>query len=78
MRPVSKDQFIKEKAEEPQAEQQQEEAKAEDMGEKEVVMPTVPLQTRLKTRVLDLRVPTNRAIFKVNSTVCHLFREFFF
>lgn len=32
---------------------------------------------RLDNRVLDLRTPTNQAIFKVQSGVCQLFREYF-
>lgn len=73
---MSKDQFISEEVQEEAA--PQEDKANQEMGEKEQAMPCVPLQTRLQTRVLDLRVPTNRAIFKINSTVCHLFREFFF
>jgi aspartyl-tRNA synthetase len=39
-------------------------------------MPTVGLKKRLTTRVLDLRVPTNKAIFMMQSGVCQLFREY--
>ncbi|CAH0546681.1 unnamed protein product [Brassicogethes aeneus] len=31
--------------------------------------------TRLDNRVLDLRTPTNQAIFRLEAGVCHLFRE---
>ena len=31
---------------------------------------------RLNNRVIDLRVPTNNAIFKIQSGVCRLYREF--
>ncbi|OZJ04919.1 hypothetical protein BZG36_02636 [Bifiguratus adelaidae] len=36
----------------------------------------VALDTRLDNRVLDLRSTTNNAIFKIQSAVCHLFREY--
>lgn len=52
-----------------------EEETAEKNGN-EQKMPTVKLKHRLNNRVLDLRVPTNRAVFKVQSYVCHLFREY--
>lgn len=32
--------------------------------------------TRLDNRVIDLRTPANLAIFKIQSAVCTLFREF--
>ena len=31
---------------------------------------------RLNNRIIDLRVPTNQAIFKVQAGVCRLYREF--
>merc|ERR1712086_983895 len=31
---------------------------------------------RLNNRIIDLRVPTNQAIFKLQSGVCRLYREF--
>ncbi|WAR58069.1 hypothetical protein PtB15_5B301 [Puccinia triticina] len=37
---------------------------------------TVGTDTRLDNRVLDLRTPVNRAIFRVQSRVCNLFRRF--
>lgn len=39
-------------------------------------LPIVNLDTRLDSRVIDLRTPTNNAIFKIQSGVCQLFREF--
>eukprot|EP00834_Sanchytrium_tribonematis_P003993 NODE_176_length_14102_cov_0.889595.p5 type:complete len:406 gc:universal NODE_176_length_14102_cov_0.889595:8262-7045(-) len=36
----------------------------------------VNLDTKLNNRVLDLRTITNHAIFKIQSTMCTLFREF--
>ncbi|KAG2733849.1 hypothetical protein G9P44_003374 [Scheffersomyces stipitis] len=39
-------------------------------------LPIVNLDTRLDARVIDLRTPTNQAIFKIQSGVCALFREF--
>ena len=45
-----------------------------EKGEKKEIV--VKMKTRLDNRVMDLRVPTTQAIFKVQSGVCHLFREF--
>merc|ERR1711981_1302082 len=36
---------------------------------------TVNQDTRLDNRVLDLRTPTNQAIFRLEAGVCRLFRE---
>ena len=36
----------------------------------------VTQKTRLDNRIIDLRVPTNQAIFKLQSGVCRLYREF--
>lgn len=47
------------------------EAEAEAAG-----LPVVNLDTRLDARVIDLRTTTNQAIFKIQSGVCTLFREF--
>ncbi|ODQ65416.1 aspartyl-tRNA synthetase [Nadsonia fulvescens var. elongata DSM 6958] len=47
------------------------EAEAEAAG-----LPVVNLDTRLDARVIDLRTTTNQAIFRINSGVCELFREF--
>ncbi|KDE09023.1 hypothetical protein MVLG_00744 [Microbotryum lychnidis-dioicae p1A1 Lamole] len=38
--------------------------------------PTVALDTRLDNRVLDLRTITNQAVFKIQSGVCQLFRDY--
>lgn len=46
-------------------------AEAEALG-----LPVVNLDTRLDSRVIDLRTPTNQAIFKIQSGVCQLFREY--
>ena len=42
-------------------------------GEKVIV---VKQDVRLNNRIIDLRVPTNQAIFKLQSGVCRLYREF--
>ncbi|KAK9236889.1 aspartyl-tRNA synthetase [Lipomyces kononenkoae] len=47
------------------------EAEAEAAG-----LPVVNLDTRLNSRVIDLRTVTNQAIFKISSGVCTLFREY--
>ncbi|QLG73487.1 hypothetical protein HG535_0E05710 [Zygotorulaspora mrakii] len=47
------------------------EAEAEAAG-----LPVVNLDTRLDARVIDLRTVTNQAIFKIQSGVCALFKEF--
>ncbi|SCW04405.1 LAFE_0H12794g1_1 [Lachancea fermentati] len=39
-------------------------------------LPVVNLDTRLDARVIDLRTATNQAIFRIQSGVCELFREF--
>lgn len=39
-------------------------------------LPPIALDTRLDNRVLDLRTPTNQAIFRMSHGVCRLFREF--
>jgi aspartyl-tRNA synthetase len=36
----------------------------------------VKQDTRLNSRILDLRIPTNIAIMKVVSQTCHLFRDY--
>ena len=45
--------------------------------EEEKALPRVLLDTRLNNRVIDLRTATNQAIFRIQSGVCNLFREFF-
>ncbi|OWB57799.1 hypothetical protein B5S28_g3770 [[Candida] boidinii] len=39
-------------------------------------LPVVNLDTRLDSRVIDLRTTTNQAIFKLQAGICALFREF--
>ena len=39
-------------------------------------MPMVKLSTRLDNRYIDMRTPANQAIFRVQSAVCMLFREY--
>lgn len=48
-----------------------EESKGE--GEK---MPVVRQDVRLNNRIIDLRVPANQAIFRLQSGVCQIYREF--
>ena len=48
----------------------------EEKKEKEKLEIVVKMNTRLDNRVLDLRVPTTQAIFKLQSGVAHLFREY--
>lgn len=50
------------------------EAPKED--EKTDKLPIVSLTTRLDNRTLDLRVPSHVAIFRIQSMVCQLFREY--
>ena len=45
--------------------------KGDDQG-----LGVVNQKTRLDNRIIDLRVPTNQAIFKLQSGVCALYREF--
>lgn len=50
---------------------------AEDAAEGDDSKGTIVRQdTRLNNRIIDLRVPTNVAIFKLQSGVCQLYREF--
>lgn len=48
--------------------------KEEDQEDKQGAC--VRLKTRLDNRVIDLRTPTNQAIFRIQSAVCTLYREF--
>ena len=45
-------------------------------GEAAALKGVVTQKTRLDNRIIDLRVPTNQAIFKLQSGVCRLYREF--
>ncbi|KAJ3327023.1 aspartate--tRNA ligase dps1 [Blyttiomyces sp. JEL0837] len=58
-----------------------EDASRPDPTEEELANPdekpvTVNLDTRLDSRVIDLRTVTNQAIFRMQSGICNLFREF--
>jgi len=44
-------------------------------GSEDALSITVNQDTRLDNRVLDLRTPTNQAIFRIESGVCQLFRD---
>ena len=46
----------------------------EEKGEKKEIV--VKMNTRLDNRVLDLRVPTTQALFKLQAGVCEAFREY--
>lgn len=39
-------------------------------------LPLVNLDTRLDARIIDLRTATNQAIFRIQSGICQIFREF--
>jgi aspartyl-tRNA synthetase len=41
-------------------------------------MPVVRQDVRLNNRVIDLRVPTNQAIMRLQSGVCQIYREFMY
>ncbi|KAJ2956329.1 hypothetical protein NQZ79_g7790 [Umbelopsis isabellina] len=49
-----------------------------DMEKEDAQFSRVALDTRLNNRVLDLRTTTGNAIFKIQSGVCHLFRDFLY
>lgn len=53
-----------------------EDASRSDADAEAAGLPVVNLDTRLDARVIDLRTVTNQAIFKIQSAVCELFREF--
>lgn len=63
-------QVLDQEAESRQNTAQEEEKKD---GEK---MPVVNQDVRLNNRIIDLRVPTNQAIFRIQSGVCQIYREF--
>ena len=48
----------------------------EEEDKKEDKMPIVKLKQRLDNRILDLRTPANQGIFRVQSAVCTLYREY--
>ena len=53
-----------------------EEASRSEQECEEKNLPFINLDTRLDSRVVDLRTKTNQAIFKIQAGVCKLFREF--
>lgn len=53
-----------------------EDASRSDAEAEAAGLPVVNLDTRLDARVIDLRTPTNQAIFKIQHGICALFREF--
>lgn len=53
-----------------------EDASRSEQEAEQAGLPVVNLDTRLDSRVIDLRTVTNQAIFKIQSGVCSLFREF--
>jgi nondiscriminating aspartyl-tRNA synthetase len=56
-------------------EEKKKEEKEKEGEKKEII---VSLKTRLDHRVLDLRVAANQAIFRLQSGICQLFREFLY
>ncbi|KAJ9507170.1 hypothetical protein QJQ45_004832 [Haematococcus lacustris] len=52
------------------------EADVQAAAEKGEVLVTVGQDTRLNNRFLDLRTPANQAIFKLQSAVCQLFKDY--
>lgn len=53
-----------------------EDASRSDAEAEAAGLPVVNLDTRLDSRVIDLRTPTNQAIFRIQHGICELFREF--
>lgn len=53
-----------------------EDASRSEKEAEEAGLPVVNLDTRLDARVIDLRTPTNQAIFKIQAGIAKLFREF--
>lgn len=51
------------------------EQKEEEEEKKQV---KVGMKTRLDNRVMDLRTPAKQGIFRINSMVCQLFREYLY
>jgi len=62
-------------ASDPQLPLQIEDAARKVTEEDEGTFARVNQDTRLDNRVLDLRTPTNQAIFRLEAGVCHLFRD---
>ena len=59
-----------------QAAEIKQEGDKEEQKEGEQKSSVVMQDVRLNNRIIDLRVPTNHAIFKLQSGVCKLYREF--
>lgn len=53
-----------------------EDASRSDADAEAAGLPVVNLDTRLDARVIDLRTPTNQAIFRIQHGICALFREY--
>jgi nondiscriminating aspartyl-tRNA synthetase len=53
-----------------------EDASRSEQTAKETGLPTVELSTRLDNRVVDLRIQSNQAIFRISSGVGQLFRDY--
>ena len=62
-----------EKQKKKKAKKEKKAKKGEKEEKKEII---VKMNTRLDNRVMDLRVPTNQALFKLQAAVGHLFREY--
>ena len=50
--------------------------KEEEKKDGEAKSAVVYQDVRLNNRIIDLRVPTNQAIFRLQSGVCQIYREF--
>jgi aspartyl/asparaginyl-tRNA synthetase len=55
-----------------------EDASRSDQTAKESGLPTVELSTRLDNRVIDLRIQSNQAIFRISSGVGQFFRDYLY
>ena len=64
------------KEEKKKKKKEKKEKKEKKDEKKEKLEIVVKMNTRLDNRVFDLRVPTTQAIFKLQSGVAHLFREY--
>ena len=65
-----------EESKEDKKKKKKKEKKEKKEEKKEKLEIVVKMNTRLDNRVFDLRVPTTQAIFKLQSGVAHLFREY--
>jgi len=55
-----------------------EDEKVEEKEGEERKQVKVGMKTRLDNRIVDLRTPSKQGIFRINSMVCQLFREFLY